>query len=523
MGDARVIVAERHGRVLGTLGVAVRELALPGGTRRSAAYLGDLKVDPAARSSTTLGRLIRAADAWAWPRVSAVYAVVMDGTAVAPAGLTGRLNIPTFEPLATVRVLRLPTDASMPGGPACFCGALPPDPMAVTAHGGDPRLRSSIRPEWIATPDAAGRLEDTAAAKRLVGDDGVELRSAHLARFTWRSHAEAEAVATEAEAVVTEARRRAAALASPPCSSPCPATCRSRSTCRRAPPSPARRCSGPACRRACRGRSTRRKSDTLPRTMTTTDAPPIAPHVSAAAGAVLARAGLLSNAYFTALADGSMSLDGFRRGQEQFFYAVQFYARPIAALAARVPDPADRLDLVHNLVEEHGDFREPQFHQNTFRQFLATVGARRPGPATVLPGPAVHAFNAALMGACTAEPPDVGICCLGIIEQAFAGASAPSAGPCWPAGGCRRPSSWSTTACTPSWTSSTPPSSSPWPSPGGPTPSAGRRSRPGWTWARTCSTGCTATWSPTEKLSGKPVWASRARRLLREYPPCEAL
>jgi pyrroloquinoline-quinone synthase len=151
---------------------------------------------------------------------------------------------------------------------------------------------------------------------------------------------------------------------------------------------------------------------------------PHAPHVTAAANAVLDRVGFSTGPYFAALADGSMTLESFRLGQEQFFYAVQFYARPIAALACRIPDPADRLDLIHNLVEEHGDLQEPRFHQNTFRAFLATIGARRPDPATVPPGPAVHAFNAALMGACTAEPLEVGICCLGIIELAFAHASA---------------------------------------------------------------------------------------------------
>ena len=151
---------------------------------------------------------------------------------------------------------------------------------------------------------------------------------------------------------------------------------------------------------------------------------PHAPRVTALANAVLTDVGLLDNPYFRALTDGSMTRDAFAAGQAQFFYAVQFYARPIAALVARVPDPRHRLDLVHNLVEEHGDFREHQFHQSTFRGFLATLGTTSADLAGRPPSPAVHAFNTALLGACTAEPLAVGICCLGVIELAFAGVSA---------------------------------------------------------------------------------------------------
>ncbi len=153
-------------------------------------------------------------------------------------------------------------------------------------------------------------------------------------------------------------------------------------------------------------------------------APPHAPRTTALANAVLEQTDLLGGPYFKALADGSMTLERFRASQEQFYYAVRYYARPIAALVARVPDPKGRLDLVHNLVEEHGEFHEPQFHQNTFRTFLTSVGGRSPDLAGVPPGPAVHAFNTVLIGACTSEPIEVGICCLGVIELAFAGVSA---------------------------------------------------------------------------------------------------
>src|SRR4051812_15114042 len=80
-----------------------------------------------------------------------------------------------------------------------------------------------------------------------------------------------------------------------------------------------------------------------------------APRVTAAADAILGKADLLrSNPYLRALKTGSMSLAQFRHSQEQFFWAVSFFSRPMAAMVARIPDAKARLDILHNVVEEHG-------------------------------------------------------------------------------------------------------------------------------------------------------------------------
>lgn len=149
-----------------------------------------------------------------------------------------------------------------------------------------------------------------------------------------------------------------------------------------------------------------------------------APRVTAAAQQIIERVGLLQNPYLAALADGSMSMESFRASQEQFFFAVQYFPRPMAALIARMPDPSSRIDVLRNLVEEHGDFQSSQFHQNTFRAFLASIGGREPISASLTAGPVVHAFNNVLMAACASDEIDVGVGCLGIIERAFADISA---------------------------------------------------------------------------------------------------
>src|SRR5262245_39968916 len=152
--------------------------------------------------------------------------------------------------------------------------------------------------------------------------------------------------------------------------------------------------------------------------------PSQAPRVTARADAVLKRIGILHNPYLEALTDSSMTLECFRRTQEQFFFAVTFFPRPMAALVGRIPDPRQRLDILHNLVEEHGEFQEQFFHHNTFQQFLRTIGSQPEKLDSLALWPALRAFNSVLTASCVLDELEVGVGCMGIIEYAFAGISA---------------------------------------------------------------------------------------------------
>src|SRR6266404_1378374 len=149
-------------------------------------------------------------------------------------------------------------------------------------------------------------------------------------------------------------------------------------------------------------------------------APSRAPRITEAADRVLLTTGIFNNSYFRALRDGSMNLECFRRTQEQFFFAVTFFPRPMAALVGRIPDPKQRLDILHNLVEEHGEFQEDQFHHNTFQQFLRMIGCSPEILDKLKVWPALRAFNSVLTSACVLDELEVGVGCMGIIEYAFA-------------------------------------------------------------------------------------------------------
>lgn len=194
MGEAKVVIAERGGEVLGTLGGAVRRVRTPASGSVSALYVGDLKVLPGLEAGVILLRLAAALRTWAAPRVSAAFGVVMDGTRKTPPRYTGRLGIPAFAELGKVVVLRLASAKGAARGGTCSCaeadglqifGALTRGSFApIGALAGE---RSALEPQWLRLESglACGMLEDTSKAKRLFQVGGDELRSAHLSHFAF--------------------------------------------------------------------------------------------------------------------------------------------------------------------------------------------------------------------------------------------------------------------------------------------------------------------------------------------------
>ncbi len=158
--------------------------------------------------------------------------------------------------------------------------------------------------------------------------------------------------------------------------------------------------------------------------MTETQRANRAPRVTARAIEFLRQIDIDGNPYLRSLVDGSMTLDRFRRTQEQFFFAVTFFPRPMAALVGRIPDPHHRLDVLANLVEEHGEFHEQRFHHTTFRTFLRSIGCDPEALDDAALWPAVRAFNSVLTASCVLDELEVGLACMGVIEHAFAGISA---------------------------------------------------------------------------------------------------
>ncbi len=151
-----------------------------------------------------------------------------------------------------------------------------------------------------------------------------------------------------------------------------------------------------------------------------TAAQSLASRVTQWADEILQETPIIKGAFFKHLA--TMDTEIFQHVQVQFFFAVDYFSRPMAALVARLPHHKDRINIIHNIVEEHGNFARERYHSNTFKQFLKTIGVETIN--TNQPSAVVTMFNTTLMGAAMQDDPIVALACLGIIEYAFADISA---------------------------------------------------------------------------------------------------
>lgn len=130
------------------------------------------------------------------------------------------------------------------------------------------------------------------------------------------------------------------------------------------------------------------------------------------------------NPFFVALRDGTFTHADFLETQYQFHAAVTFFSRPMAALAAKIPDPMLRAPIIRNVWEEHGEGDPQRMHGATFELFLSRLARipiadvqreldRRPL------WPEMRAFNTLLVGCCVLDDYLVGAGAMGIVERMF--------------------------------------------------------------------------------------------------------
>ncbi len=132
-----------------------------------------------------------------------------------------------------------------------------------------------------------------------------------------------------------------------------------------------------------------------------------------------------NNPYVAALREGRLAKDDFVETQIQFYFAVVFFSRPMAAVAAKIPDMRLRVDILRNVWEEHGEGTEHDQHGSTFLELLHRLDGVSEEDIDHRPlWPEVRMFNTTLTGACVMDEYLVGVGVMGMIERMFADISA---------------------------------------------------------------------------------------------------
>ena len=128
--------------------------------------------------------------------------------------------------------------------------------------------------------------------------------------------------------------------------------------------------------------------------------------------------------YFADLRDGSFEREDFLETQIQFYYAVVFFNRPMAALTLKIPRTDQRTKILKNVWEEHGEGDTDQVHGQTFMTLLKRLdGIGRDDVQSRALWPEVRAFNSLLTGVCVIDDYLIGTAMLGRIERIFSDVS----------------------------------------------------------------------------------------------------
>lgn len=131
------------------------------------------------------------------------------------------------------------------------------------------------------------------------------------------------------------------------------------------------------------------------------------------------------NPYFLRLNEKSFAKDDFVETQIQFYFAVIFFNRPMSALAAKIPSAKQRIEIVRNVWEEHGEGTLSNGHGSTFLYFLEKLDELSLDEVEArIQWPELQIFNTTLAGATTLDNYLVGVAMFGIIERMFAEISA---------------------------------------------------------------------------------------------------
>jgi pyrroloquinoline-quinone synthase len=114
-----------------------------------------------------------------------------------------------------------------------------------------------------------------------------------------------------------------------------------------------------------------------------------------------------------------MRKEDFIKTQRQFYYAVIHFVSPLAFVAAAIPSYEERVNIIKNLWEEHGEGDMNQTHGQTFKELLRRLTGET-DPVIPAAGEGVIKFNSTLDTVSKNASFLVSVAMVGMIERMFA-------------------------------------------------------------------------------------------------------
>ncbi len=128
--------------------------------------------------------------------------------------------------------------------------------------------------------------------------------------------------------------------------------------------------------------------------------------------------------FFNYLLNGTMDKEQFKKSQISLIDAVEFFSRPMFVILSKLSTYKERLPIIENILDEHGNGEIDKAHGNTFRQYLVSLGATKKEINNRNLNKAVLEYNNALIKCATNNPTARGLAMMGIIEERYSKISA---------------------------------------------------------------------------------------------------
>ena len=128
---------------------------------------------------------------------------------------------------------------------------------------------------------------------------------------------------------------------------------------------------------------------------------------------------IVAQIYFSKLLDGSMSYELFKASQANFYSAVCYFSRPMFLLCSKMKDYEDRLVILENIIDEHGNGDIKDSHGETYKNYLLNLGVKEKEINNSFNHSAVSNFYSIINNTIESDNIETAIAMFGVMEDRY--------------------------------------------------------------------------------------------------------
>lgn len=125
------------------------------------------------------------------------------------------------------------------------------------------------------------------------------------------------------------------------------------------------------------------------------------------------------NYYFSKLINDELTLEEFQKSQLKFIDAVLSFTKPMFIISSKLESYEERLSILENILEEHGNGDIAKSHGTTFEEYLILLGVNKKEIKNRNIDSSSQKFNLSLIEHSQKESTYFSLAMMGIIEDRY--------------------------------------------------------------------------------------------------------